>query len=81
MAPRAKSKGKSALCPICKRRDKVTNCRGRCAACYRAAWRLVKAGKVTWEQLEKAGLVSEPVRRRRGAFCEAAAKRLKGANL
>lgn len=80
MAKKPNSGGNSAPCPTCKKRPKVGNCRGRCAACYRAAYRLVKAGKVTWKQLEEKGLI-DPPRRHRSEFCEAVRKRIKSVGI
>ena len=40
--------------------------RGLCRACYQTAWRLVRAGKTTWESLEKRNVVSKDGRAMRG---------------
>lgn len=36
--------------------------RGLCFSCYKRAEKMVKAGEVTWEQLEELGLCTPPQR-------------------
>lgn len=39
--------------------SKGNDCRGMCGSCYSAASRMVKQGRVTWDELIKAGLAAE----------------------
>lgn len=55
--PRPPSVASSGLLCHC---GKPLYIRGLCRAEYMAAWRLVKAGKATWAELEAAGRVAAP---------------------
>lgn len=65
---------KKCLMPKCKRQG--DEARGLCGACYQAAYRLVKRGDVTWEELVESNLaldtaVGSPVRGPAGVAIQA----------
>lgn len=51
------SNGKDCLYPGCINR---VHSRGLCNSHYQQAWKYIKAGLTTWEELEAAGRVREP---------------------
>lgn len=59
-----KSRGKTRRCRICEKRQPDAGKRGCCSTCYMTAYRHVKRGDYTWEQLQQLGLISPPSRKR-----------------
>ena len=51
-----KARAKKCMTEGCKSDAKF---RGLCIPCYRTAWRRVRAGKDTWEEMESKGIAGQ----------------------
>lgn len=51
----------TCLVPDC---DNDARCRGVCDGCYQSAWKMVRMGEITFEELEAQGLIKPAYQRK-----------------